>query len=142
MPAILIADADQDLCDLFEQFFSHQGWQVRTFGGALECLAQLRQCPPQLLILDADLPWGGADGLLAVMRDDPALARVPVILTSTEGSLEAHPRLLSPPVVQVLEKPFPLAALLERAHSAVETRQPGQKKDSRGWPHPAFAPDG
>jgi DNA-binding NtrC family response regulator len=141
MPAILIADADQDLCDLFEQFFSRQGWQVRTAGGALECLAQLRQCPPHLLVLDADLPWGGADGLLAVMRDDPALARVPVLLTSTEGFLEAHPRLLSPPVVRVLEKPFPLAALLELARSVVETRPPGQRT-AGAWPRPGVVPDG
>jgi hypothetical protein len=65
------------------------------------------------LILDLHLPWGGADGVLAVMRDDPGLAGVPVILTSTEASPESLSRLVSPPVVQALWKPFPLSALLD-----------------------------
>jgi DNA-binding response OmpR family regulator len=87
-PAVVIADADLDLCDLYRRFFSHHGWQVRTSGEALACLVQLRQSSPQLLILDLHLPWGGADGLLAVMRDHRRLSRVPVILTCTEASSE------------------------------------------------------
>jgi hypothetical protein len=60
------------------------------------------------------------------MRDDPSLARVPVILTSTEASPEAVSGLVSPPVVQALWKPFSLTALLEivRSGLAKESRQP------------------
>ncbi len=112
-PVVLIADADQELCGLYRRFFSHHGWQVRTSGGGLECLAQLRQCSPHLLMLDRQLAWGGADGVLAVMRDDPCLARIPVILTSTDASAEALSDLVSPPVVQALWKPFSMKALLE-----------------------------
>src|SRR6516225_8584044 len=108
-PAVLIADADRELCDLYRRFFSRHGWQVRTSGGGLECLAELRQCPPHLLILDLRLPWGGADGLLAVIRDDPGLAGVPVILSSTAAiPPETLADLVSPPVVRALWKPFPL----------------------------------
>jgi DNA-binding NtrC family response regulator len=130
-PAVLIADADRDLCDLYRQFFSRHGWQVRTSGGGFECLAQLRQSLPHLLILDLRLPWGGADGLLAVMRDDPGLARVPVILTSTEASPEALAALTSPPVVRALWKPFSLTALLEIVRSGLGKGQPVPREESR-----------
>jgi DNA-binding response OmpR family regulator len=129
-PTVLIADADRDLCELYRRFFSRHGWQVQTSGGGLECLAQLRQCSPHLLILDLQLPWGGAEGLLAVMRDDPGLARVPVILTSTEASPEAPAGLVLPPVVQALWKPFSLAVLLNIVRSGLGKGQPVSRKES------------
>jgi DNA-binding response OmpR family regulator len=132
-PSVVVAHADRDLCDLYRGFLSHHGWQVRTSGTGLECLAQLRQSLPHFLVLDMHLPWGGADGLLAVMRDDPGFARVPVILTSTRTSPEAVSRLASPPVVQTLWKPFSLSALLERMLSGLGHGQPAPRKES--WKH-------
>ncbi len=128
-PSVLVADADPELCDLYRRFFSHRGWQVRTSGGGLECLAQLSEFSPQLLILDVALPWGGADGLLAVMRDHCGLARIPVILTSTGVFPEELSSLMSPPVVKVLWKPFPLTALFDIVCS--ESRGKGNERG--GW---------
>jgi DNA-binding response OmpR family regulator len=129
MPTVLIAEADAELCDLYRRFFSHHSWQVQTTGGGLECLAQLRQSSPRILILDVHLPWGGADGLLAVMRDDPGLARIPVILTSTDSL--AGP--VSPPVVHTLWKPFSLTALLEIVRAELGKGQPMPRKETREW---------
>ena len=122
-PAVLIADTDTDLCDLYRRFFSYHGWQVQTSGGGLECLAQLRRFTPDLLILDEQLPWGGADGVLGVMRDEPRFRHVPVILTLTAASPDSPSALVSPPVVQALCKPFSFTALLEIMRSAMETAQ-------------------
>ena len=119
---ILIADADPGLCDLYRRFFSHHGWPVQTAGGGLECLAHLRQRLPRLVILDFSLPWGGPDGVLAVMRDDPRLCQLPVILTSTSASCDIPAALASPPVVRALWKPFPLQILLEIARGATGGR--------------------
>jgi CheY-like chemotaxis protein len=134
MRGLLIAETDRDLCDLYDRLFTHHGWQVRTSNGALDCLTQLRQHLPQLLILDGQLPWGGAEGLLAVMRDDPSLARIPVILTTTEAAPEAESGSAPPPVVQTLWKPFSLAVLLELVRSELENGQPGWKMEGT---HPA-----
>ncbi len=135
-PAVFIADADPELCDLYRRFFAHHGWRVQTCEGGLECLSQLRQDTPHLLILDLELRWGGADGLLAVMRHDPRLSRVPVILTSTEASPEALSGLVSPPVVQALGKPFSLTALIGIARSGLRKGQPVSSKASRELPSP------
>ena len=135
VPTVLIADVDRELCGLYRRFFSCHGWQVQTFGEALTCLTQLRQDSPQLLILDLSLPWGGADGLLAVMRDDPDLARVPVILTSAEASPKPHSGQVWPPVVQALGKPFSLTALLEIVRSGLGKGEPVSRKERR---EPAF----
>jgi CheY-like chemotaxis protein len=126
-PTLQIADADRDICHLYKTFFSRHGWQVRTSGGGVECLAQLRQGAPHLLILDLDLPWGGVEGVLAVMRDDPRLARVPVILTSAGVPPETVAGLIAPPVVRALEKPNSLATLLGMALTEWQNGGPGWK---------------
>jgi CheY-like chemotaxis protein len=140
MPAVLIADGDQDLCDLYRELFAHYGWEVHVSGGGLECLTQLRQCLPQLLILDLQLLWGGADGLLAVMRDDPRFARIPVVLTLSEASPEAFSGLglVLPPVVRALWKPFSLTSLLELVRPELGNGQPEseRRKESGDLPSP------
>jgi DNA-binding NtrC family response regulator len=133
-PSVLIADADAELCDLYRQFFSHHGWQVRTSGGGLECLAQLSEFSPRLLIVDVALPWGGADGLLAVMRDDRGLARIPVILTSTGGFPEGLSSLMSLPVVKVLWKPVSLTALFDIVCSELKKRRRAWRMESGSLP--------
>jgi DNA-binding response OmpR family regulator len=114
MPTVLIAEADADLRAIYQRFFSYHSWQVQTAGGGLECLAKLRQLPPDLLVLDWELPWGGGEGVLTLMRENPRLRRVPVLLTSVLTSPQALSGLVTPPVVQALQKPFPLRALLEQ----------------------------
>ena len=131
-PAVLIADADPELRDLGRQFFSLHGWLARAAGGGVECLSQLRRYSPQLLILDLSLPWGGADGLLAVMRDDPWLAGIPVVLTSADAPTEALFGLVSPPVVHALGKPFSLTALLEMVRRGSGDEGPVTRRQGRG----------
>lgn len=133
--AVFIADADAELRDLYREFFTHHGWRVQTSEGGLECLSQMRRYSPHLLILDLELRWGGADGLLAVMRGDPGLARVPVVLTSTEASSEALSGLMSPPVVQALGKPFSLTVLLGIARSVLWHAQPISEGTNQGGRH-------
>jgi CheY-like chemotaxis protein len=114
-PLLLIAEGDDTLIDLFRQYCSRCGYDVETAAGGLECLRKLRRSSCQLLVLDVDLPWGGGDGVLALMREDPRLARIPVILISTTVRSD----LVAPPVVHALRKPFLLNALLERVRSVV-----------------------
>jgi DNA-binding NtrC family response regulator len=125
-PIVLIADADQELRDLYRRFFSHHGWRVETASGGVDCLEHLRRDRPHVLILDWRLPWGGPDGLLAVMHDDGDLCRVPVILMSV-SPCGTMPTDTSPPVAGVLPKPFSLPKLLELARAALAIRQPRER---------------
>jgi DNA-binding response OmpR family regulator len=131
MPAVLIAVADSDLCDLYQHFFAHHGWQVLSCGRGLGCLAQLRQRLPRLLILDVQLPSGGADGVLAVLRADADLGCIPVILTTTEASHEVSSCRVGPPIVHVLRKPFSLTTLLDLMSFTLQKGWPESWKECR-----------
>lgn len=122
-PHVLVADADAELPELYRRFFAHYDWQVELANGGLDCLVRLRRAPPDILILNCQLPWGGPDGVLAVMRDDRDLCRVPVILTFTSATADGAAESLSAPVVRVLAKPFALQTLLEVSRAALEMRR-------------------
>jgi DNA-binding NtrC family response regulator len=118
-PSLLIADSDAGLLDVFQRFLLRHNFEVRTAAGGLECLEQLRCAPYEALLLDCELPWGGCDGVLAVMRDEPYLRRVPVVLTCTNDGADDLSNRLAPPVVHALERPFSLSRLLESVHAAL-----------------------
>ena len=73
-------------------------------------------------------------GSSRLMREDPRLARIPVILISTR----VHPDLIAPPVVQALRKPFSLNALVESVRSAVLQDPEAPMNDSHESSPPGF----
>jgi hypothetical protein len=57
------------------------------------CLEMLRQFRPHLLLLSATLPWGGYDGILAVLDEEPLLRPLyVVVLTWDEAEHVMHRR--------------------------------------------------
>ena len=118
-PTLLIADGDAELCDLYQRYITGRGYEVETASDGLECVAKLRQATPAAMLLDLELRWGGGDGVLAWLREDRAAPQVPVILMATTGCSLDVAKVIKPPVVQVLPKPFTLTALLMSVRSAV-----------------------
>jgi len=64
---ILIADADAVLTEVYCDHLIRQGFTVRTAVTGLSCVARLRECRPNLLLLGTSLLWGGCEGVLAMM---------------------------------------------------------------------------
>lgn len=91
---LLIADADSFLSDIYRTYFTAHGYSVRVTAGGVECLTALRETTPDVLVLDTELKWGGADGVLAVMDEEERLASVPVVLLNdVHGQAPPPPRL-------------------------------------------------
>jgi DNA-binding response OmpR family regulator len=118
-PNLLIADGDAELRAVYQRFLSERGYQVATASDGLDCLEKLRRLSPAVLVLDLELRWGGGDGVLARLREESATSRVPVVLTATAGNPLDVAKVIKPPVVKFLPKPFALTALLESVRAAV-----------------------
>lgn len=108
LTTVLLADGDGAALDVMRRYLLLRGYEVEVATGGVDCLAKLRRRSAGVLVLDLDLPWGGADGVLALMRGSRTLSRLPVILTSARPGAADRPD-----AVPVLEKPFPLASLLD-----------------------------
>ena len=80
---VLMADPDESRHPFYRESLRSEGFAVDVVVNGLECVARLRARAPHVLVLELQLPWGGGEGILAVMSEDPDLAVVPVmILTS------------------------------------------------------------
>jgi CheY-like chemotaxis protein len=111
-PVILIAVADESLRIHFGLLFAEHGYRVVTASGGLECLNRLCRVVPEVLILDKELLWGGAEGVLEVLRGGGNTLWPPVILLTQDRSDELHGAQAAP-VVACLRKPVSFVELLE-----------------------------
>jgi DNA-binding response OmpR family regulator len=107
---ILIADNDEPRLGIMQSYLWDHGHEAEIAADGLECIAILQEFVPDALVLDQELLWGGCDGVMAQVGDDPLLCQIPVILVVDEREKfysSAHPR-----VVAWLKKPFRLSDLL------------------------------
>jgi carbon storage regulator CsrA len=82
---VLIADPDQSLLGSYREFLSQNGFEVDTVTGGVDCVARLRERVPEVLVLDPQIPCGGGKEVLAAMREQPDVPRVPVLIHSSGG---------------------------------------------------------
>lgn len=136
---VLIAEGDAELRDIFESFLSDGGFAVETASDGLDCLAKLRRVSPAVLVLDRDLRWGGADGVLAWLREERFQSVVAVVLTATANVSPEIADIIKSPVVRFLAKPFSLTSLLESVRAAVAERN--QEEPLSDWDCGAAYPE-
>jgi CheY-like chemotaxis protein len=113
---------DESLRIHFGLLFAEHGYRVVTASGGLECLNRLCQAAPEVLILDKELLWGGAEGVLAVLRGSGSTIWPPVVLLTQDRSDELH-QAQSAPVVACLRKPVDFVMLLEKVGAVLSSPQ-------------------
>jgi CheY-like chemotaxis protein len=116
---LLATDADSYMLEICRLYFPHFGFDVATASDEVACLTQVREFHPDVLVLDLDLPGGGADCVLAALQKSRQDPPIPVVLT-TEWLRSAYPvKYVIPPVVRLLEKPIRLRDLRSVVEAAL-----------------------
>ncbi len=124
---VLIADPDRYLLATYKAQLSSGGFDVATAEDGLECLQMLREFKPDVLVLEPSIPWGGGDGILSLLHEDPDLPQVPVILIVTSGCSPQVLYNIAPfPVSDYLVKPVTGKSLAERIGFAMARCPAGQ----------------
>lgn len=89
-----------------------------------EALEILQQSPPDLLLLDLDLPDMSGLDILRRLRADPTSRRLPVIIVTAGADAETRLAALHAGADEVFAKPVPDGLLLARIRSLLRRQDP------------------
>jgi len=103
---ILIVEDEDQARTLLENIFVLAGFAVQTATNRAEALRRLRDRDnvPDLVVLDLLLPWVNGFEVLATIREDAALATLPVLVITATPASQSDLQAYAP--LMVVRKPF------------------------------------
>jgi two-component system, OmpR family, alkaline phosphatase synthesis response regulator PhoP len=107
---ILIVDDDADIRLFVEFGLKKSGYVLHQAANGAQALEILKQEKPDLMIADVMMPVLDGYGLMAAVRGDPDLCRLPVIMLTGLDSEKMADHVFQPDAY--LKKPFATAELL------------------------------
>jgi DNA-binding response OmpR family regulator len=113
---VLVVDDDPVIVKLLEVNLRLDGFVVDSAARGDEALDAASRNPPDLILLDVVLPGLGGYELVRLMRQDPSLKDIPVILLSARPADDPENGSYALGIVDRLQKPFDPVALLEVVH--------------------------
>ena len=107
MPTVLVVEDEPDIREAIAEALGAEGYAVRVAVHGRDALERLKSsAATDVVVLDMMMPVMDGWEFLAAKEADPALAGIPVIVTS------AAPQKLPPGARVLLGKPFELVRLL------------------------------
>jgi PAS domain S-box-containing protein len=106
---ILVVDDEPHIRELLRQELESEGYLVRAAQDGIEALQLVKECPPDLIILDVMMPNISGFDLAAVLKNNPATMNIPTIILSIIQDKERGYRL---GVDRYLNKPIDTELLL------------------------------
>ncbi len=116
-PSIVVVDDAPANLMLLANILEEAGYQVRVASSALRALALVRRQPPDLILLDVNLPDRNGYDVCLELKGDSVLKEVPVIFLSADDSPAAREKALEAGGAEYLVKPFEAADVLTRITS-------------------------
>lgn len=119
---ILIAEDQHELAGMMAQLLDDAGYATQVVEDGREALAQVQRSPPDLLLLDVNMP--GLDGfaLAQMLKADPATAAIPIIMVSAQDGRGARVIGLECGAEDYLAKPVDPAELLAKIRNLLLLR--------------------
>ncbi len=115
-PHILVVNDTQEILDLMQELLEEEGYRVTTSLARLD-LAKIKQIAPDIIVQDLLFEGNQETGwkMLHLMRLDPELARIPLILCTAATRTVNDPEMaeqLDRLGIRVVLKPFNIEELL------------------------------
>jgi two-component system sensor histidine kinase/response regulator len=125
VPTILLIDDDPDFVDATCTVLESVPYKVLVAYSGSEGLAKAQETPPDLIILDVIMPVEDGFQILERLRDDRALAHIPVMMLTSllDGLSVASMGGTNAAIADYVEKPVKPAELLRRIGELLEGQE-------------------
>lgn len=123
---VVIVDDNPANLKLLEGMLHKHGYQVRSFPRGRLALASASNAPPDLVLLDINMPEMDGYEVCEKLKADPRLSDIPVIFLSALNQLEDKVRGFATGGVDYIPKPFRFEEVRARVDAHVRLRRAQQ----------------
>lgn len=122
-PLVLVVDDTPDVFRLLRVKLRHESIRVEHARSGVEAMSMAHALKPDAILLDIDMP--GMDGIevLRLLKVDPDLHEIPVLMLSAHSSPEHKTTTFELGAVDYVTKPFEFVELQVRLRSALRVRE-------------------
>jgi putative two-component system response regulator len=119
---VLVIDDDEQIRGLIVRLLGPMGHVLKEAASAEEGLERLREEPPDLVLLDMQLPGRSGHEVLEEIRADPRTRLIPVVMITGAATHERKLKAIEAGVTDFLDKPFSPEELVARVRALLELK--------------------
>ncbi len=127
---ILVVEDQAPTADLILEVLRAEGYDAQTVDTLAKARARLKKAPPELMILDRNLPDGDGVDLLAEIRGDEKLAATPIIILTAQKDVADKVAGLRTGADDYVAKPFNTEELVARVAALLRRSGKGEEPDT------------
>jgi DNA-binding response OmpR family regulator len=128
---ILIVDDEPNIALLLADVLADAGYETSTSGNGRDALEAVHRDPPDLMLLDVQMPVLDGFEVASRLKADPATATIPIIMLSAMEGRGARVIGLQSGAEEYLSKPFDQAELLARVRNLLSLRDSAREASQR-----------
>jgi len=113
MAKILIVDDDEGMTELLKLHLRREGLEIESAPDAAVALRSIIKEPPDLILLDVEMPYMGGLEVLSVLKSDPTTRHKPVIVLTSRTDEECFTEAKKLGADGFMNKPVPKEKLLQ-----------------------------
>ena len=128
---ILVVDDDAPILALMKNLLREFGFKAITASTGEEAINEARRNRPALVLLDKNMPEMSGDEVIRLLRAEPGLAPVPILILSGEPISKSELKALG--ADGAVQKPFDIPALIAqiRGHLGTDREPRAADRDPR-----------
>ncbi|MCU1347210.1 MAG: two component system regulatory protein [Acidobacteria bacterium] len=111
-PRILVVDDDVPILTLMRNLLREFGFEAVVAGTGAQALAAAREQPPDLVLLDINMPEMSGDEVIRALRRDHGAEQMPILILSGEPMAPTEVAALG--ANAAVQKPFDVPELIQQ----------------------------
>jgi len=127
---VLIVDDNPSVASLLRHALLAEGCRVDVAGDGLEALDRIAACPPDLILLDLELPSLSGDEICRRIKNDPATNLIPVVMLTGQADFESKLDAWEYGADDFLTKPLRVMEVTSRCRSLLRIKRLVEERDS------------